>query len=101
MNTLILGSQSQGRKEILEYFQYPFIQIASHFDEESVLFHGDPEEYVKTLALKKGEELYKQFPEALILTADTTVYCKGKIYNKPADLDGARTMLKELCGCWH
>jgi septum formation protein len=97
---LILGSKSPRRKEILEYFQVPFIQVVSHFDEDSILFNGDPEDYVQTLALKKSEELHKQFPEALILTADTTVFCQGKIYNKPNDLQEARTMLQELCGKW-
>jgi len=101
MEQLILGSQSQRRKEILEYFQYPFVQIASDFDEDSIQFQGDPEKYVLTLALKKSEELSKKFPEALILTADTTVYCQGKIYNKPRDLNEAKAILKELCGNWH
>ena len=98
---LILGSNSPRRKEILEYFQVPFLQVASHFDEDSILFNGDAEEYVQTLALKKSEELHKKFRDSLLLTADTTVFCQGKIYNKPIDLKEARTMLQELCGSWH
>jgi septum formation protein len=101
MDILILGSQSPRRKEILEYFKVPFRQIASNFDEESVLFNGDPADYVTTLAIKKSQEISQKFPESLILTADTTVYCAGKIYNKPQDLDEARKILQELCGVWN
>jgi septum formation protein len=101
MMKLLLGSQSPRRKEILSYFEIPFIQIASDFDEESVAFTGDPAQYATTLSQKKAEQLVVRFPELVILTADTVVYFEGKLFNKPKDTDEAFSMLQSLSGKWH
>jgi septum formation protein len=98
---LILGSQSPRRKEILSFFSLPFQQVSPHFDEEAVVFKGDPIEYVNTLAKGKLESLAKDFPEQILLTADTVVYREGNIYNKPADEEEAFQILKQLVGNWH
>jgi septum formation protein len=98
---LILGSLSPRRREILNFFSLPFIQVASHFDEASISFLGDPARYALTLAEKKSEVLAQQFPESIILSADTIVYAKDKIYNKPVDKAHAHAMLNELSGSQH
>lgn len=98
---LILGSASPRRKEILSFFSLPFEQIPSDFPEETVHFKNDPIAYVKTLSEKKGESLSQAHPDALILTADTAVFCKGKVYNKPKDKEEAFQFLSELSGNWH
>lgn len=97
----ILGSQSPRRKEILSFFAIPFVQIPSAFNEESIEFQGNPQQYAQDLSIKKGQELAKTFPEDTILTADTVVYFEGKIYNKPKDEREAHDMLKKLSGHWH
>ncbi|MEI8125973.1 MAG: Maf family nucleotide pyrophosphatase [Parachlamydiaceae bacterium] len=101
MNKLILGSQSPRRKEILSYFSLPFEQITPLFDEDSVLFSGDPVAYVSLIAEGKGNALREHFPNKLILTADTTVYKEGKIYGKPVNTEEAFQALSELAGTWH
>lgn len=101
MVRLILGSQSPRRKEIMSFFSLPFEQIPSDFDEEAVPFEGDPVAYVKTITKGKSRTLSKLFPKALILTADTTVYFNGKIYNKPKDEEEAFKALSDLSGNWH
>lgn len=101
MKRLILGSQSPRRKEILSYFSLPFEQFAPNFDEETLLFKGDPGEYVSSLSKGKAESLQMQYPEAIILTADTVVYREGKIYNKPKNEEEAFQALTELVGQWH
>ena len=101
MQPIILGSHSERRKEILSFFSLPFIQIASNFDESSIPFSGDPQHYAMTLALKKAEMLSEQFPDRIILTADTVVYFNEKVYNKPVDKEHAHAMLKDLSGNWH
>ncbi len=98
---IILGSQSERRKEILSFFSVPFVQIPSHFDESSIRYLGDPKHYALTLASKKAEALSEQFPDRIILTADTIVYFNEKVYNKPVDKEHAHAMLKELSGNWH
>lgn len=98
---IILGSGSPRRSEILRFFSVPFIQISSSFDEDSIVFTGDPVSYVQTLSRKKAEALSRGHLGRAILTADTTVFCEGMIYNKPKDLEEAVLFLKKLSGRWH
>jgi septum formation protein len=98
---LILGSHSARRKEILSHFSLPFLQMTSHFDEDSVKFTGDPKEYVLEISRGKAEALAPKYPDTLILTADTTVFFDGKIYGKPANEKEACQALSELSGEWH
>lgn len=98
---IILGSQSPRRKEILSYFSLPFKQVSPQFDEEAHPFEGDPEEYSSKLSRGKAQSLSNQYPDAIIITADTIVYRKGKIYGKPANENEAFTSLKQLVGKWH
>lgn len=97
----ILGSQSPRRREILSYFSLPFEQINPQFDEEALVFQGNPEQYVRELARGKALSLVSSYPEATILTADTIVFREGKLYGKPKDEKEAFTTLSELSGNWH
>ncbi len=98
---IILGSRSERRKEILSYFSIPFTQVSSSFDENSIDFQGDPQEYVLTLSKGKALALKEKHPQNTIITADTIVYREGKVYGKPADAADAFDYLFELTGRWH
>lgn len=99
---LILGSQSPRRKEIMDYFDLKFEQIKPDFDEDAHPFDGkSPAEYALKLARGKAESLAHKYPDALILTADTVVYCKGKSLGKAASEAEAKEMLTMLAGTWH
>ena len=98
---LILGSQSPRRKEILNMFSIPFRQVSSDFDEAQVVFRGDPVEFVKEIARRKATALQERFPDDLILTADTTVYRQGRLFEKPTSIQEAYAMLRELSGKEH
>lgn len=100
MTPLILGSQSPRRREILGFFTLPFIQVSPPFDELTVPFEGDPGHYAQQIALGKARSLAPLYPNEIILTADTVVYCEGKSYAKPADDADALAMLTELAGKW-
>ena len=99
--TIILGSGSPRRKEILQFFSIPFVQYSSDFDEESIPYEGNAAKYVETLALKKAEALSSLHKDNPILTADTAVFCKGKLYNKPKDRNEAFSFLSELSNETH
>lgn len=99
--TLILGSSSPRRKEILSFFSYPFQQASPPFDEESVPFVGDPVSYVTTLALEKGHSLKKAYPHDVILTADTIVFIEGDVLGKPKTEQEMVAMLTRLSSRWH
>ena len=101
MSNILLGSQSPRRKQILEFFNLPFYQAASHFDEDLIPVNGNPADYAAKLAAAKSEALVSKYPDEIILTADTVVFLNGKIYNKPRDLDEGARFLRELGGHWH
>lgn len=100
MSPLILGTQSPRRLEIFSCFDLPFEQASSSFDENSVHYDGDPIAYAAAIAKGKADELYPRFLQRTILTADTVVYCEGKVYGKPHDAEDALSMLAELAGKW-
>ncbi len=99
--TLILGSQSPRRREILGFFKLPFTVASPPFDEETVAFKGDPEAFAMEIAMGKARALQPEFPHGTLLTADTVVYCDGKVYGKPSDEAESFSFLKELAGKWH
>lgn len=97
----ILGSSSPRRKEILSYFDLPFEQVSSDFDERMISFSGDPRSYAIALAEGKAHSLKGFYDNALVLTADTIVYREGKIYHRSKDDAEAFEILSELVGKWH
>lgn len=101
MSRIVLGSQSPRRQEILNFFHVPFIQATPTFDEGSIHYRRDPIKYVCALAEGKARALKDLYPDDIILTADTIVYRKGKVYNKPKNETEAFEMLSELVGKWH
>ncbi len=98
---IILASQSPRRKEILEYFKIPFSVHSSDFDESTICFNNSAQEFVKELAKQKALVLQKKFPEALIISADTTVHLDRHIYEKPLNYKQAFDFIKKLQGQTH
>ena len=90
---LTLASGSPRRAKILRDHGVDFTVLKT--DAPEVSYPGDPERTVRENALAKLGSL----PDAL--AADTIVWCDGKIYGKPRDLDEAKTFLKELSGKTH
>lgn len=100
-STLILGSGSARRKEILSFFNLPFEQVSPDFDERSIPFDGDPVRYVEVLSEGKLHSLTPAHPSRTILTADTIVYCEETVYGKPTNHQHAIETLQALSGRWH
>lgn len=95
---LILGSASERRKKILEFFSLSFRQEASGFDESSIPFKGSCKKYVETIALEKAKALINRFPQDIILTADTVVYKDKKLFSKPQSKKEALALLETIAG---
>ncbi len=100
MVRIILGTQSPRRRELMDIFSIPFEQVSSAFVEETIPFKEDPISYVNSLSRGKSESLHHLYPQAAILTADTVVFCQGKIYNKPLNYDQAFEYISELQNQW-
>lgn len=86
---------------LLELLGISARQITSGFEEESIEFRGDPEAYTKQIASGKAKIIAERFPQALVIAADTTVYARGHILNKPRDSQEAKWMLETLSGISH
>lgn len=98
----VLASASERRKELLSRITEDFTIVVSNFDEDSVKFNGDVEEYVKNLADGKAKDVEKRVSDdSIIIAADTIVVMNNKILGKPKDEKDAFKMLKELSGNTH
>ncbi len=106
--SLILGSQSPRRKELLGWLKIPFEILVADVDESTSI--TNPEEMATFLAKKKGVEVLKTcqkrsaFGESffpLIVAADTVVAVDGSILGKPTDPNDARRMLHDLADKFH
>jgi len=87
---LILGSQSPGRKRVLEKMGYVFEVIRADIDEKAIRF-DDPVRLTLALVNAKADALVAKIKEPAILIAlDQVVICNNKILEKPADEKEAR-----------
>ena len=102
METVILASQSKGRRELLENEGFSLIPLPADIDE--TIPWQNPEKEIQALAEKKALACHAQHPERpekWIIAADTLVVFQGKPIGKPADIEEARAFLKALSGTVH
>ena len=98
----VLASASERRQELLKRIVEDFKIVISNFDENTVDFEGDCDDYVKLLALCKAREVANRIKnETIVIGSDTVVYHNGKIFGKPKDEKDAYNMLKSLSGSSH
>lgn len=97
---LILASNSPRRQQLLRDAGYTFEVFTRDFD-ESYPEDLPPTEVAKYLAIAKNTNYRKLKPEALIVTADTTVISGNQVLNKPQNKAEAIEMLKALSAKTH
>ena len=95
---LILASASPRRRAILRAAGVRFRVSVSGVDEN--IAERRPRRMVVTLARAKALAVAAKHPGELVLGADTTVVCAGKILGKPEDLADAVRMLELQSGRW-
>lgn len=94
---LVLASASPRRAALLRSAGREF--TVAPVDADEAEFPGEPPvAYVARIARAKAELALPRHPGAVILAADTTVWCDpaGPPLGKPADRDAADTMLRAL-----
>jgi septum formation protein len=97
MSYVILASQSPRRKELLAQMGVNFIAIPSDFT-EYLDDARNPETVATELAIGKAMAIAKQYPDDIVIGADTIVTVGGKQLGKAANDDEASIMLKLLAG---
>ncbi len=100
MKKIILASNSPRRRQLLTEAGYQFEAINTDFDEN----YPDglpPIRVAEHLAVGKNKHYRDQFPDEVLITSDTIVVREGEILGKPADINEADEMLKNLSGAAH
>jgi septum formation protein len=99
---LILASSSITRKQLLEEAGYPFTVKIPNVDETSLAEEdAPPTEHAEKLASAKAQNIAEDYPNALVIGADTIVDLKGQVIGKPKDEKDAKLMLEQLSGSIH
>lgn len=96
---VILASQSPRRIELLKKLIGSFKVVPANIDESQI--DEEPSHLAEKLANAKADVIFKRFPNAIIIAADTVVALQGKIFGKPANVEEAIEFLKNLSGKQH
>ncbi len=95
MKSLVLGSTSPFRKEILEKLQLPFICAKPDIDETA--FEGEsPQALVERLATEKAKIVSSQYNKALIIGSDQVAVFQGEIIGKPHNFENGVKQLSKF-----
>ncbi len=98
---LILASQSPRRREMFDRLKIHYLALSADAD-ETITEDLAPDDYVKTLAIRKGRAVLADRSEYdLIISADTVVALGREIFGKPRDYQDAVRMLKAFSGKSH
>jgi septum formation protein len=105
---VVLGSQSTGRRTLLEKLGIRFRVIVTHVD-ESHITDADPMKKLQRRAIAKADEIVNnprvynlsEVAKTLVIAADTEAILGKKGYGKPEAKKDAREMLKELMDHTH
>ncbi|MDR1880036.1 MAG: Maf-like protein [Tannerellaceae bacterium] len=100
--TIILGSQSPRRRELLAGLGIAFEVRPMPGVDESYPASLDKEEIPVYIAANKAKAYSSVLqPNELLITADTLVWIDGRILGKPTDRADAAAMLRLLAGNTH
>ena len=103
---IILASKSGVRKKILNEHNIKFDVVPSNIDEDevkkSLLAEGaTPLLISKNLAELKSVKVSRNFPDTLVLGADSVISLNDELINKPTTRDDALVKLKKLNNSVH
>lgn len=99
---LILGSASPRRQELLKSLGFEFLNKPVKVDETEWPKDLEAQEIPIYLAELKADAYEDELKEdELLITADTIVWCEGKVFNKPANFAEGKKMLETLSGKMH
>ena len=97
---LILASASPRRAHFLKLLNIPFSIVSPNVDEQ-ILKGEAPRDLVARLAQMKAAYVAKDYPDKVVIAADTVVALGSRIFGKPKDRQDAFLMIKELQGKTH
>jgi septum formation protein len=103
--SLILASASPSRRTLLANAGLSFDIEPAGIDEDEVTrslgSKASPQELASRLAEMKAVRVSTRHPEAIVIGADSTLACKGRLFDKPPTMEAARRQLLALRGQTH
>ena len=103
--SLILASASPSRRQLLANAGLVFTIEPSGIDEDEVKrslgSRAAPQELASTLAEMKAVRVSARHPDIMVVGADSTLACNGRMFDKPPNLAAARKQLQTLRGQAH
>ena len=100
MSSIILASKSPRRRELIALITDDFEVITA--EEAEILPAGiAPEDAPAYLAQCKAQAVAKNYPDKVVIGADTVVLLDGEVLGKPRDAEDAFAMLRGLSGRAH
>ncbi|MCS6799956.1 MAG: Maf family protein [Myxococcota bacterium] len=100
-HSLVLGSSSPRRAEILRTLGVPFRLESPRIEEPRAARRSAPAHAIEMACAKLDDVRRRVDPHEVVLAADTVVAVDGDVLGKPVDDDEARRMLACLVGRDH
>ena len=100
LKSIILASASPRRKQLLTQIGFDFSVVPSTIEEDLSL-PLPPEAFTEHWARKKAKNVAENYPDSLIIGADTVVVLNGEIMGKPINEKDSVLMLRSLSGTTH
>jgi septum formation protein len=97
MRTIILGSSSPYRRQLLERLKIPFTVDPPNID-ETPLYNENPKDMVIRLTLEKAKSVAIRNKDALIISSDQCAVLNNKSIGKPKNYENAFSQLQMLSG---
>lgn len=99
---IILASASPRREQLLTEAGYNFTVVRSKINESEFPTEGIASgAYAEQLALAKAKDVAAQFPDKLVIGADTIVDFNSRIIGKPIDAEDAQRITTMLFSTVH
>lgn len=95
--SLVLGSTSPYRRELLQRLQIPF-EVAAPDVDETPHAGETPSVLAQRLALAKAMAVARLFPQAVVIGSDQVADLKGRPLGKPGTHDKAMAQLRQMRG---
>ena len=104
--SIVLASASRIRRTLLENAGLEVTVDAAAIDEAAIkesltAQKAPPAAIAETLAELKAQRVVHRHPGRIIIGADQMLECEGRLFDKPADIAGARRQLQSLRGRRH
>lgn len=106
MIPIILASQSESRRQMLERVGVPVECLPARIDESAILDSlqaegASPRDSADALAEHKALRIAGRRPDAMVIGADQVLALRDRVFQKPRDKDEARAHLCALRGQTH